>query len=109
MHPVCRQAFDRRDLVAVHLHAEERAGLHRLAVQQHRAGAATRRVATDVRASEAEPLAQDVNEQLARLDVEDVLCPVDRDRDLQHGSLLSVEESLGDPTPPPARFQELAP
>jgi len=89
--PVCRQAFDRRDLVAVHLDAKERAGLHRLAVQQHRAGAATGRVTADVRTGQAEPLAQDVNEQLARLELEGVLRPVDRNRDLPHGKLLSAK------------------
>src|SRR6266516_1949558 len=99
--PVCGQAFDRCDFVAVYLDAEQRAGLHRLAVQQHRAGAATGRVTADVRTGQAEPLAQDVNEQLARLELEDVLHPVDRDRDLTHGKLLSARESEREHTPCP--------
>ena len=89
--PVRRQAFNGRNLVAVRLDAEQRAGLHGLAVQQHRAGAAAGCVAADVCAGQAELLAQNVDEELARLEVEDVLCPVDRDRDLPHRSLLSVE------------------
>ena len=71
------EALDRGDLGAVGLDAEHGAGLHRLAVEQHRAGAARRRVATDVRAREREPLAQDVDEQVTRLELQLVARSVD--------------------------------
>ena len=75
--PVRGEALDRRDLGAVGLDAEDGARLHRLAVEQHRAGAARGRVAADGRAREREPLTQDVNQQITRLDLELVLRAVD--------------------------------
>ena len=74
------EPLDRRHLLPVGLDAEHRAGLHRLAVEQHRAGAARGRVAADVRPRQAEPLAQDVDEELARLELELVPDPVDGER-----------------------------
>ena len=50
---VRRETLDRRDLRAVGLDAEHRARLRRGAVDEHRAGAARRRVAADVRARSA--------------------------------------------------------
>ena len=47
---VLGEALDGRHLVPVGLDGEQRARLDRLAVEQHRAGAARRRVAADVRA-----------------------------------------------------------
>src|SRR5262249_46511226 len=81
---VLREAFDRGHLGAVCLHREHRARLHRLAVEQHRARAARRRVAADHRALEAEAVAQEVREQLPRLDLRLALFAVDGDRDLRH-------------------------
>src|SRR5262249_18170731 len=63
-----REPLDRRDFRAVRLHGENRAGLHRAPVQMNRACAALARVAADVRAGESEPVAQKINQQLARLD-----------------------------------------
>ena len=63
------EPLDRRDLAAVGLHGEHGARLHRLAVEQHGARPAGRRVAADVRAREPELVAQEVHEQLPRLDV----------------------------------------
>ena len=57
---VRREPLDRGDLHAVGLDAEHRAGLHRLAVHEHRARAARRRVAADVRPGEPEALAEHV-------------------------------------------------
>ena len=51
------------------------------AVQQHRAGAAVRRVAADVGAGEPQILADEVDEQQARLDVGLVLLAVDGELD----------------------------
>src|SRR5262249_6842531 len=63
-----REPFDGRDLVPVNLDGEHRAGLDRDAVKQHRAGAAARRVAADVRSGEPERLAEEVDEEKPRLD-----------------------------------------
>src|SRR5437867_265455 len=52
-----------RDLVAVGHHAEEGAGLDRQPFEQDRAGPAARRVAPDVRPSEAEDLPEQVAQE----------------------------------------------
>ena len=64
-----RETLDRRHLAAVRLHGEHGARLDRLAVEEHGAGAARGGVAADVRPLQAELLAQEVGEQLPRLDV----------------------------------------
>src|SRR6266851_7845683 len=76
------EALDRLHLAAVDLHGEVRAGLDRDAVHKHRAGATAGRVAADVRAGQAQLLAQEVDEQQSGLDLERVLGAVDRHRDL---------------------------
>jgi hypothetical protein len=48
------QALDRGDLGAVGLHGQDRAALHRVAVEVHRAGTAVGGVATDVGAGQSE-------------------------------------------------------
>ena len=63
------QALQRGDLAPVGLRGEHRAGLHRLAVEQHRAGPAGGGVAADVGRREPAHLAQEVHEQQPRLDV----------------------------------------
>ena len=75
--PVRGETLDRGDLGAVGLDAEDGAGLHGDAVEQHGAGAARGRVATDARPREREALAQDVDQQVARLDLELVPRSVD--------------------------------
>src|SRR6185437_232013 len=57
------QAFDRDDRVAVRLGRQDRAGLHRRAIQGHRAGTALGGVAADVRPGEAKLVAEEVDEQ----------------------------------------------
>ena len=54
---------------AVGLHREDRAGLRAAAVDEDGAGAALAGVAADVRAGQAQLLAQEVDEQHAGLDV----------------------------------------
>ena len=78
------EALDRRHLAAVRLHREHGARLHRLAVEQDGARAARRGVAADVRALQPELLAQEVHEQLPRLDVRLAPLAVDRQRDVRH-------------------------
>src|SRR5690348_6355386 len=62
------EAFDGGDVRASGLSGEHGAGLHGLAVEEDGAGAAKARLAADVRAREAQCVAQIVNEQQARLD-----------------------------------------
>jgi hypothetical protein len=78
------KSFDRRDLHAVGLDAEHRAGLHGLAVHQNRARPTRGRIAADVRAGETETLAQHVHEKLAGLDLEVVAYAVDGRRHSSH-------------------------
>src|SRR5215471_5411108 len=78
---VLGHALDGLHLDAVALHGEERARLHRLAVDVNGAGAALARVAADVGAGEARQLADVVHEQQARLDLVAVLRAVDGHRD----------------------------
>src|ERR1051325_646050 len=78
---VAGETFDRGDRGAVRLHGEHRARLHRLPVEEDRADAALAGVAADVRAGEAELVAQEVDEEEARLDVRRLLRAVDREGD----------------------------
>ena len=61
--PVLLEPFDRHDLPAVGLDGEHGAGLDGRSVEQHRACAAVRRVAADVRARQPQGLADEVDEQ----------------------------------------------
>src|SRR6266566_978002 len=60
---VLLETFDRRDGAPIGLHREDRARLHRTAVEQHGAGAAVRRVAADMRPGHAEVLAEEVDKK----------------------------------------------
>ena len=62
------QALDGLDLGAVALHRQHQAAAHDLAVDAHGAGAADAVLAADVAAGEAEILAQEIDQRLARLD-----------------------------------------
>src|SRR5439155_24557168 len=75
------EPFDGRDRAPVRLDGEHRARLDRLAVEQDRARAARRGVAADVRARQPELLAEEVDEELPRLDLRLVQRAVDRDPD----------------------------
>src|SRR5262245_7021211 len=59
------EPFDSTDFATVRLHGEDGAGLHGLAIDQDRARAAVRRVATNVRAGEPKLVAQKVHQQKA--------------------------------------------
>src|SRR5713226_5861566 len=72
---------DGRDLRAVGLHRKQGAGLYRQAVHQHGASAAVCCVATDVRAGKVTCLAQELNQQHARLDLPRVGLAVHADAD----------------------------
>ena len=76
------QPFDRGDLATVHLHAEQQTRAHRLAVDEHRAGAAHSVLAADVGAGQPELVPQQVREQQPRLDAQPVHRAVDADLDV---------------------------
>jgi len=57
------QALDRIDRCSVRLNGQDRARLHGAAVEMHSARAALRRVATDMRTSDAEVVTQKVHKQ----------------------------------------------
>jgi hypothetical protein len=77
---VLLEPLDRHELLALGLDGEHRAGLHGPVVQENGAGAAMGRVAADVRAGQAQHVAQQVDQQEARLHVGLVLFAVDRER-----------------------------
>ena len=68
-HAVDLERLDGADLVALAHRGQRGAGLQRLAVHQHDAGAAVGCVAAPVRAGQALGVADEVHEQRARLDV----------------------------------------
>ena len=71
------QALDGADLLAVGLHREHQAGAHRLAVDDHGAGAADAVLAADMGAGLAAILADGVGQGAPRLDRDRVLVAVD--------------------------------
>ena len=89
---VLRQAFDGANLFARRLHGEHQAGAHRLAVDDHGAGAADAVLAADMGAGLAAVLADGVGQRAARLDGDGVIAAVDGEGD---GGL------VGQRNPPP--------
>src|SRR5690606_31863783 len=80
-------SLDRAHLRPFAVEREDRAGLHRLAIEMHRAGAALRRVAADMRAGKAEPVAQELDQERAPLDLARDLLAVDHERYDRHAIL----------------------
>src|SRR5204862_2405445 len=76
-----RLPFDGGEGMAVRLHGEHDARAHRLAVEEHRAGAAHAVLAADVSAGQVQLVAQEVREQQAGLDLALVGAAVDGDGD----------------------------
>jgi hypothetical protein len=79
---VSLERLDRGHLVAVAHDGEHRARLHGLAVDAHGARTAVGGVAAPVGTGEAERLAQEMDEQQARLDVALDVFTVDRKRNV---------------------------
>jgi hypothetical protein len=71
------QALDRVDRCSVRLNGQDCARLHGAAVEVHGARAALGRVATDMRASDAEVIAEEVHEQLPGVNLSLPLLAVD--------------------------------
>src|SRR5581483_3071903 len=76
------EPLDGLDLAAVRLDCEQHAALEQAAVDDDGARAAVAGVAADVASGEVEVVAQEVDEQLPRLDVALVHRAVDGDRDV---------------------------
>src|SRR5215467_5826449 len=74
-----REAFDGRHRATVSLNGQAGARADRDAVEQHRAGAALARVATDLGAGHTAEVADEVDEKQARFDVAVVATSVDDD------------------------------
>ena len=74
---VARESLNGGHFTAIGLDRKQRARLHSLAVEQHRAGAAQRGLAADVRASEFAVFTEEMGEQQAGFDVMLVLNSVD--------------------------------
>src|SRR3990172_3783648 len=76
-----REPPDRRDRAPVGLDREHRAGLHRLPIQEDRAGATVTRVAAHVRTREPQVVSEEVDEEDPWLHGSGVLRAVHVDRD----------------------------
>ena len=83
--PPCGQAFDAGDAPALGLQRQHRAALHRLAVEQHGAGAALAGVAADMGAGQAELLAQHFDQQALGVDLQLHGLAVDFEVQVAHG------------------------
>ena len=64
-----RQTLDGHNLRTLRLHGEDGAGLDRVAVDEHGARATLPGIATDVRAGQREVIADEIDEQRARIDI----------------------------------------
>src|SRR5687767_5536348 len=80
------ETFDCQDVSAIRLHGERGARLDRAPVHYDRARAAVTRVATDVRSSETQRLAQEMDQQQTRFDFRGAFDSVDVyfNRDFSH-------------------------
>jgi hypothetical protein len=75
-----RETFDRRDPGSVGHHSENRTGFDGLSIDIDGAGAALRRVATDMGSCESEIISQQMNQELARFDRNGPTHAIDVDR-----------------------------
>src|SRR5215470_7389261 len=76
------EPFDGADVLALRLYCEHQAGAHRLAINDHRAGAADAMLAADMRAGLPAIVADGIDQRLAWLDPDRVLAAVDGQRDV---------------------------
>src|SRR5262249_1319165 len=76
------EAFDGADRLAVRLHGEHQGGAHRLAVEDHRAGAADAVLAADMGAGLPAVVADRIDQGLARLDLDRVVAAIDGEGDV---------------------------
>ena len=81
------QPLDRGDVRALGLQRQHRAGLYRVAVHMHDAGAALAGVAADMGAGQAEMFAQQLDEQRAAFHLDGLALAVHGKAHLRHGFL----------------------
>jgi len=81
---VFRYAFDGGDLGAVGLHREHRAAFYGIAIEMNDAGTALTGITTDVRTGQFQGLADELDQQHARLDVMADLLAVDIEYKFRH-------------------------
>ena len=82
------QALDGRNLRTIRLDGQQRAGFHRLAIEEDRACASQGRFATEMRAGELAVIAQEIGEKCAGFDFMFPLDPIDLDFNQSvHGSI----------------------
>ena len=93
--PVRGEALDRRDLGAIGLDGEQRAGLDGAAVHEDGARAADAGLAPDVGPGQIADLAQEMNQQQPRLDVATMFAAVDAKSDGNHGPPPEGRETCG--------------
>jgi hypothetical protein len=67
--PMLLQTFHRQYVAPIGLNSEERTGFDGFAIQEHRARPAVGGIAADVRASQAQDIAQEMDEEEPRLDL----------------------------------------
>src|SRR5262245_58045409 len=96
-----REAFDRQDITAVRVGGQRAARTHRSSVEKNRARSADLHLAGALRAGQAEPVAEQVEEQLTGLDRERARAAVDANRDLHPAS--DWCDRGGAPMPPSTR------
>ena len=96
------EALDGDNALAVGLRGEHQAGAHRLALDQHGAGAAHTVLAADMGAGEADLVAQEVGKIDARLDAAGVFGAVDVDLDIAFFHALYVHALYRAPARPSA-------
>ncbi len=89
---VLGEPLDRRDIRAVAGRRQRGAGLDRLAVDMDDAGAALRGVAADMRAGQAQILAQELHEQRSWIDLGRRVPAVNRHRDMNHSHILLSQD-----------------
>src|SRR5712692_1884391 len=90
-----RHAFDGLNRAALAFEREQQAGELRLAVDQHRAGAAFAELAAVLGAGEAEVLAQQLEQRLVRRERDFVAFAVDRQAELRMAHCLGPKQIVG--------------
>ena len=70
------EPFNRRDFAVLRFDREQRARIHRLAINEHRACATSRPVANLLRARKVQPVPQRIQERDTRLEVQLFSLPV---------------------------------
>src|SRR5437870_5289363 len=93
-HPLLCQTLDGGDLVAVMHHRERQTAIDTLSVDDDRAGAALSLIAAFLRAGQRQMLAQCIEQRGARIKIDGVGPPVDREIDALDGKRSGLRRGL---------------